>query len=114
MVKIFEIRYLLNRIKLITVGNCVNLEHFAAGVSATRAKRTGEAHPLLLLESLHKLRSSKDRAEDPVVAVKNETATSRPKRKRHLKIISYTKMKIELSDFNSSYKRGIPIINLTS
>ena len=29
-----------------------------------------------------KIASSKDTAEDPVVAVKNETATSRPKKKR--------------------------------
>ena len=49
--------------------------------------------------------SSKDIVNSPVVAVKNEIAKSRPKRKRHLKIISYTKMKIELSDYSSSYKR---------
>ncbi len=46
--------------------------YFALGVGTTRAKRTGEAHPLLLPDYINNNGiswSSKDTVDDPVVAV---------------------------------------------
>ena len=59
---------------------------FAAGITATRAKRTGEAYPLLppIISNYSKKRCcSKDTAQSTVVAVKNGTATSRPNKEYH-------------------------------
>ena len=59
---------------------------FGAGIAATRANRTGEAHPLLppIISNYSKKRCcSKDTAQSTVGVAKNKTATSRPKKKYH-------------------------------